>query len=746
MRSSTAAAARILVAGVLLIAMGAPARTQEDRALENLRALAAIEARLSVWSVVPEADRDSIRREVERLGRAIEPGGPAAAPSAPTDGELPVADLALRVSRLRERVLADAGGVHSPSGSVFFLGRVEVEVEARGEDRPGKVTVSQAEMTRLDRRDVAAALILAPGVAPTRAGSRNESGVRVRGFDLRQVPLFVDGIPVYVPYDGYLDVGRLPVSDLAEIRLTKGFGSVFYGANALGGTINLVSRRPGKAVEADANARLGSGGERSAFANAGGRRDHGYVQAGLAWTEADGFPLSGDFEPQLAEDGELRDNAFHEDLKLSLKLGLLARGGDEYALSVAHQRGDKGTPSYAGHDPSVRPRYWQWPSLGKGSVYFASHTRLTGRAHLKLRGYYDSFSSELRSFDDASYSSQNGRSSFTSFYDDESTGAVAEVGALLGRQSLRAAGHLKLDRHQEYNAGEAPRHFEDRVASLAVQGDLSLSGRLSAVAALRFDSLENRQAEELRSGVVTPLPQGEASGWNPQLALAWRLSAGTLQLGLTQTTRLPTLKDRYSYRLGQAIPSPDLDPERAMSVELAYHGRLARRFELQAAAFVSDIENLVERVYIQPNLYQMQNVGRARHAGLEIGFRGAAGSRVDWWASYAFLDRRSLAEPPVPLVDAARHRWLGGVQLRPVSKLSLVASLESDSGRAHLNQAGRLLEQPGFTLVDLKARYDVRRGLTLEAGATNLLDQNIELDEGYPGPGRAFFAGLRFAY
>lgn len=87
-------------------------------------------------------------------------------------------------------------------------------------------------------------------------GPRNETGVFVRGFDLRQVPLFVDGIPVYVPYDGYADLRRFTTFDVSEIDVAKGFSSALYGPNTLGGAINVVSRRPERSFEGDVLARL----------------------------------------------------------------------------------------------------------------------------------------------------------------------------------------------------------------------------------------------------------------------------------------------------------------------------------------------------------------------------------------------------------------------------------------------------------------------------------------------------------
>lgn len=96
----------------------------------------------------------------------------------------------------------------------------------------------------------------------TRFGQRNETTVYVRGFDMRQVPIFVGGIPVYTPYDGYADLGRFTTFDVSESQVSKGFTSVLYGSNTLGGAINIVSRRPGGKFEGVAGGSYGTGRSR----------------------------------------------------------------------------------------------------------------------------------------------------------------------------------------------------------------------------------------------------------------------------------------------------------------------------------------------------------------------------------------------------------------------------------------------------------------------------------------------------
>ncbi len=60
----------------------------------------------------------------------------------------------------------------------------------------------------LDKQNVAQALSVVPGVVLQKSGSRNEEQVKVRGFDSRQVPVYFDGVPIYVPYDGNASIWR----------------------------------------------------------------------------------------------------------------------------------------------------------------------------------------------------------------------------------------------------------------------------------------------------------------------------------------------------------------------------------------------------------------------------------------------------------------------------------------------------------------------------------------------------------
>lgn len=245
--------------------------------------------------------------------------------------------------------------------SLFELGTVQVtgERSPSGEIEAEQVSsvISAEDIERFSRTNVGDAVNLLSGVSIS-TNSRNEKMVYLRGYDARQAPLFIDGIPVYVPYDGYVDMNRFTTADLSAIQVVKGFSSVAFGPNTLGGAINLISRKPTRKFEGDVSLGVGSGHERRASANVGTNQGLWYAQAGLSYDAADYFPMASGFSATTTENGGHRENSAHRDSKVSLKLGLTPNATDEYALSYYRQDGEKGQPPST--DPAAA-RYWQWP-------------------------------------------------------------------------------------------------------------------------------------------------------------------------------------------------------------------------------------------------------------------------------------------------------------------------------------------------------------------------------------------------
>jgi iron complex outermembrane receptor protein len=651
-----------------------------------------------------------------------------------------VATILLSGFAFSQAALAQLPGAADTS-RIFNLGEVRV-LGHRSLDSANTVLSHQLEA--FNRLDVGRALNLLPGVNLSAVGARNESMVYVRGFDLRQVPVFIDGIPVYVPYDGYVDLARFTTFDLAEVNVAKGFSSVIYGPNTMGGAINLVSRRPQKRFEFDGRAGLLSGQSRRLNLNLGTNLGKFYLQGSASQLKQETFPLSKQFTPVTQEDGGDRANAYRNDRKYSLKAGFTPNATDEYTISYVNQQGEKGTPPYVGSDTRQNTRFWQWPYWNKESWYFISRTALTANSYVKVRLFYDRFKNLLSAFDDNTYTTQRRGSSFNSYYNDDTKGGSLEYGnRLADKHTLKASFHYKQDRHRENNAGEPVRTFIDQTLSLGVEDVYRISNKLSLVPGISYNSRTSLRAENYESTTrtISAFAGNNSDALNAQVGLFYNpTTQRQLSLTVARKTRFATIKDRYSYRLGSAIPNPDLKAETATHYEAAYSDQYSPRLQLQASAFYSRLTDAIQQVNnVQPGVYQFQNTGRAAFYGGDVSLTVPVSSAFAAGAQYSYIRRENLSNPDLTFIDVPNHKIFTYAQARIARRVALIGSVEYNSSRYSTSYG---VQTGGFMLANVKGSVQVYKFVSLEGGVNNLFDRNYALAEGFPEPGRNFFVNL----
>ena len=352
-------------------------------------------------------------------------------------------------ARLPQRMLLYSavayGADSSDDSNVFQIGKIET-IEIKGSkpsgipDAFGAESISAQSMQDNFARDVGQALQNVTGVAPTFTGQRAESQVYIRGFNQNQVTLSVDGIPIYVPYDGNVDLSRLLTANLSEIVVTKGLGSLMYGPNNMGGTINLITKRPDKPFALDVSGGV-IGNQDGIDANNGSAQfgsrlnDRWYVTGGFAFNNSTGFPLSGDFTPVAAQPSGARLNATSHAQNYNFKVGFTPNATDEYALAVSEVISMKQDPPYTGKTAVTgqKAAYWDWPQWNKQSYYFIGNTGI-GAGYLKTRVYLDRFINQLDSYDNATYSTTFKPYAFNSEYNDHSEGVNLEFGQAAGQR------------------------------------------------------------------------------------------------------------------------------------------------------------------------------------------------------------------------------------------------------------------------------------------------------------------------
>ncbi len=637
------------------------------------------------------------------------------------------------------------------SDGVFKLG--EVIVTASRTKGVGSV-VNAAEIQRFAKTDVARALNVLPGITLSAVGPRNESMVYLRGFDLRQVPLLIDGVPVYIPYDGYVDLARFTTFDLAEVNVSKGYTSIVYGPNALGGAINLITRKPVKKFEFNGASGWMSGGYRTNI-NVGSNLGKFYIQGGFSKLVRDSFPLSDDFVPARTEQGGWRNNSYSEDEKYNIKIAFTPNNRSEYAISYINQQGKKGTPPYAGSDTLNsqfrNPRFWQWPYWNKESLYFISSTGFKAGQYIKTRLYYGKFRNLLNSYNDANYTAITRPYAFKSYYNDYSFGGIAEYGQRLSaKDEIKATVQYKQDVHRENNEGEPVRTMSDGTFTVGVENEFRFTPKLLLRTGVSFNNRSSIQAQNYNPTTkqISDYPDNSNNAFNVQGGLEFGLNEkDNLNLAVARKTRFATTKDRYSYRMGTAIPNPDLNAESVVNYELGYK-RSDPKLNAQAALFYSRISNTILMVNnVQRNSVtnvwqsQLQNVGKSEYLGVEAGVDYLIVPSLKAGANYTYIKRNNLTNPNVYFIDVPQHKLFGFLQYSLKDRLTVQVNSEYNSDRYSTSYGTKTLS---FALLNTNLSVHVWKWFSLEGGINNIADKNYALAEGYPEPGRNYFFNLLY--
>jgi iron complex outermembrane receptor protein len=672
----------------------------------------------------------------------------------------------------------------SPGGN-FALGEIVVTapriVEGPG---IGSATLSAEAMYSFNRVTLDDAVNLIPGVnGANSGGSRNERLIYVRGFNRFQVPLSIDGIRVYLPADNRLDFGRFLTSDVAEIQVAKGYVSVLDGPDGMGGAINLVTRRPTKALEAEARGMLtlGRSVEYAGY-NVSGligtRHDKWYAQASYARNRQDHWDLAGGYIPNANEDGGERDLSETSDWRVNAKVGFTPNATDEYAISYTRQEGAKKAP-ISTVDPIASQRFWTWPAWNTDSLYFLSTTALPGDAVLKTRAFRNSFYNMLRSFDNRSENSQTLGRSFNSPYWDDAWGGSAELALKpFAADTIAFSFHYRRDKHveaqQSYPSGatEPKQESLEDTISLAAENKLALSPQLTFTAGVGIDWRSLKKAEEYGAPLGTNgasrlynYPMANSQIWNGQGRLDWTGSDGTLaHVSISSRGRFPTIFERFSQRFNTSIPNPGLKPERATNYEVgASHSFGPLRAE--GALFYSRVTNAIVNFPTFPayactasttpgpcpqvTLTQSRNLGHGDYYGGEISLDARIGSTLSLGANYTYLHRK-LKDPSNAAfrpADVPTHKAFLYADWSPVERLHVIPSLDVASDRWTVTSAAPIVyyRTGSYANAGLRIDYRLPAGIDLGVGARNLFDDN-RLVDGYPEQGRSFFVSLRAKY
>jgi len=625
----------------------------------------------------------------------------------------------------------------------FFLGEISITADREPES---EIILRNDISTIMNQPELSSAIAEIPGVSPILTGSRNEKSVLIRGFDSRQFTVFVDGIPVYISYDGTMDLGRFLSWNYEKVKISKSFTSLLYGMNTMGGAINLITRIPENDVEVRMNTGLyfgnnGYEGNQSNY-SLGGKNGNFVFQTNLSRYKIDGWSVSNNSYLISSQESRLRNNSYEEDFSLGFRIGFIGDKGNRFLVSYTKHEGQKGIPGYKGeYQPE---RYWQMPDWDKETLSMISEIKTGNNSQLRLRLYYDSFFNFLKSYDDSTYTNQNTRYAFSSKYNDHSMGISSEYKLDAAAHKFGVAFGMKNDFHSEQaNTGSLFTKIRDYNVWFAVEDNYSPWQKTDLVAGISVHQRSNTLAEGLENNTeIIEIPSRSHSAFNYRVGVFYTMNTHhRLWSGFAFNSRFPTMKERYSFRLGRSIPNPDLKPEYAshMTAGYDYHSNTG---SINIEIFYVRAHDRISYITPEPGLIQYQNIEKSYSLGADISYKKTIIRALIAGVNYSYIYITNPDNDQFYFVDIPAHS--GNVWIRGIfpEKLNLKAEYQVLSGR--YSYSDESIKTDGFGLINLQLQKSFKNNISVATGINNLFDNDYFYSDGYPGRGRYFYFSVGY--
>jgi len=564
---------------------------------------------------------------------------------------------------------------------------------------PPVVIIDRAAIERSNALDVAELLRYHSGIEIARNGGPGQvTSAFIRGANSNHTLVLIDGVRVNPGTAGGAALQNITPELVERIEIVKGPRSSLHGSEAIGGVINIITRRGAAGTELGARVQAGRYGTRGASANLSRQEESFGVGISATTLRVDGFPTFRDSD---------EDRGFDNDAVNAWARGTLGA----LELEASHWQAT-GNAQYADffrapQDQDFTNRLSRVRAGWRGGDW---------RSTLTVSRFLDRIEQGALAFDPDDFVETE--RDLIDWQNDLDLVPWLELtaGVTLSREQTSGQSFGAV---LESAPGRGKAKRDEDAVYLQAGVDL---GRHRLVAAGRHTD------HDVFGGVNT---------WN----LEWGAPLGTdwgLVAGLGRGFRAPSTSDLYAFG-----GNPELEPEISRSVDFGIRYRPNPDHELELALFRNEINDLIE--YFDPDGFmgplpgRNENIGDARIKGVELTWRARYG---DWRVTTTMLTQRPedkatgerLLRRAEQTATAQLVRRIGAHELG----LQMLATGErEDFGGARL---------AGYVLASLTASLAIAERWTLRARLDNLLDQDYELVEGYNSAGRGIYASLAYSH
>ena len=573
--------------------------------------------------------------------------------------------------------------------------------EKEQKDVTQSVTVITAEDIKKSGATTAAEVIeRTSGVEINDYGTRGSlNNISIRGASYQQVLVLLDGRRMNSASAGGFDMSDLPVliSEIERIEIVRGPSSALYGADAVGGVVNIITKKT-TAAETMVTAEGGTHGYQSAAVSNANKLDKFFYALSAGIEESEGY----------------RDNDKLDKKLVGAKFGYELSQDSSLELSTDYIEKKIGVPG-SEQFPSPLAKEWDRNS-GESLTY---RTKFSKELDLRLNAY------ENR--DRIIYKDPNPDFPQDSKHVSTTTGAEAQTNWLVNSWNQLSFGVEAKEDH--LTSTDAGGHTASLWAAY-LQDEISIGEPLIVVIGGRNDS-HSVYGDKFS-------PRASARYLIAGSGTIIRASAG-------EAFRAPTLNDLFWSFDGFEQGNPNLRPETSKEYEGGIEQPFGKGNSVKFTAFERKVTDLIQWLPDANFIYSPVNIGKARITGYEAEVKLVPVDQLTWAVNYTYMD-------PVDETTGEKIYYvIPQSQIKSYVNVSLFSIM-------NLYIEGRIIKnyvKPGesswqYEVVDAKVTMPVSLGQHVKAevffGEKNIFNRKYSTVKGYPMPPAEVSGGVALRF
>jgi outer membrane cobalamin receptor len=557
-------------------------------------------------------------------------------------------------------------------------------------DVPQSVTVIDAEeLEKKSGKTLGEILQDVVGLQVQRYGAiGSQSSVSLRGMTSSQVLVLIDGRPINKFQDGLVDLSMIPVNNIASIEIVRGAASSLYGSNAMGGVINIITKK-----EAQNSVKI-SYGTFNTFHNevtvSNKLNDYTYT-----------ITASKD-----SSDGDRPNSAF-EAKNINWYNGFKVSDETSIDLKMGFYDSKLGTPgatTFMDYDDK------QFDTKYYGDMEISLPHGLTMKSYIN----YNNMEFEEDTANKATH---------------ENRDSGAEI-----RMSRDFGGSNHIVIGAEYH------DYDLESSEIGERSTFLASGYLQ-------DEIKFKDKALLTIGGRHDSYKGTDDEFSSFAALLFYLTADTtFRLSVGESFRVPTFNDLYWPSTAWAEGNPNLTPEKGISSDLGIDMQVSNRLWVRVSGFYSDVEDLINWAPGNDSIWRPYNIKSAIIKGLEMELKAKLSKYVTAEIGYTLLDtededtKKDIIYRPKNKIDAKLDMT--------VEKTSFTFSLNHVGKRYHNDPDinGDRIRLDKYTVYNAKLSHKFSDTTKVYLKGENIFDKEYVYQRDYPMPGIAFYGGMEVLF